>query len=331
MPSPTPPSVESHIDDVMIGVDPPSRPGRPWSLTAASVVWPRSVSRLAGQAIDGCAGSRPAFRMPAGRSRGLGAPLTAWLRADGVEVLDVPAKLARKVRMLSTGHGRKSDEADVWSVGVAALTTSHITAAAADEAAAVLRALTEHRDDLVRTRTQTANRLHSLLTQLIPAGHPRGLTGTDAAAALRTVRPRTPVGRTLRRLAVELVAELRRLDRRIAGVGDETGCRGRRLRHDLDVNLRRRNPRRREAFWPGPVRSAGSGPVTRSPRTPAWHRLKCHPVTSRATGSPGQAIGNSTTPYTSSPLHRPEETPQEGPTTRANVLPGRATKKPSNA
>ena len=33
---------------------------------------------------------------------------------------------------------------------------------ATDGAAAVLRVLTEHRDDLVRTRTQTVNRLHSL-------------------------------------------------------------------------------------------------------------------------------------------------------------------------
>jgi len=38
---------------------------------------------------------------------GLGACLTARLAGDGVGVVDVPAKLARRVRMLSTGHGRK--------------------------------------------------------------------------------------------------------------------------------------------------------------------------------------------------------------------------------
>jgi transposase len=32
--------------------------------------------------------------------------------------------------------------------------------------------LTEHRDDLVRTRTQTVNRLHALLAQLIPPACP---------------------------------------------------------------------------------------------------------------------------------------------------------------
>jgi transposase len=38
------------------------------------------------------------------------------------------------------------------------------------EATAALRTLTEHRDDMVRTRTQTISRLRALLTQLVPAG-----------------------------------------------------------------------------------------------------------------------------------------------------------------
>jgi len=55
---------------------------------------------------------------------GLGAPLTERLRADGVVVIDVPAKPARRVRMLLAGHGRKSDEADALSVGIAAWSAS---------------------------------------------------------------------------------------------------------------------------------------------------------------------------------------------------------------
>nr|WP_255474539.1 IS110 family transposase [Micromonospora sp. AMSO31t] len=104
---------------------------------------------------------------------GLGAPLTARLATDAVDVVNVPAKLARRVRMLSTGHGRKTDEADALSVGIAAHTATRLNAAVIDEAIAALHALTEHRDDLVRTRTQTVNRLHALLAQLIPAGLPR--------------------------------------------------------------------------------------------------------------------------------------------------------------
>jgi hypothetical protein len=48
---------------------------------------------------------------------GLGAPLTNRLRADGLAPVDVPAKLAARVRLLSTGHGRKSEAADAVSVG----------------------------------------------------------------------------------------------------------------------------------------------------------------------------------------------------------------------
>ncbi|WP_323055478.1 IS110 family transposase, partial [Mycolicibacterium sp. J2] len=60
---------------------------------------------------------------------GLGAPLTVRLRRHGITVLDVPAKLAARVRLLSTGHGRKSDEADAVSVGVAAHTSSSLNTA----------------------------------------------------------------------------------------------------------------------------------------------------------------------------------------------------------
>jgi transposase len=147
---------------------------------------------------------------------GLGASLTTRLAGDGVDVVDVPAKLARRVRMLSTGHGRKTDQADALSVGIAAHTATRLNTAVVDETIAALRALTEHRDDLVRTRTQTINRLHALLAQLLPAGLPRGLTAGTAAAALRSIRPRAVLARALRQVAAELLCEVRRLDRRIA-------------------------------------------------------------------------------------------------------------------
>lgn len=147
---------------------------------------------------------------------GLGAPLTRQLSADGVAVMDVPAKLAARVRLLSTGHGRKTDEADAISVGIAALTATQLNTAAVDASIIAMRALVEHREDLVKTRTQTVNRLHVLLTHLTPAGAPRGLTADRAADILRQIRPREPALKTLRSLAADLVAEIRALDRRIA-------------------------------------------------------------------------------------------------------------------
>ncbi len=152
---------------------------------------------------------------------GLGAPLTQRLAADGIAVIDVPAKLAARVRLLSTGHGRKTDEADAVSVGIAALTATRLNTAAVDAAIIAMRALVEHRDDLVKTRTQTVNRLHVLLTHLAPAGAPRGLTADRAADILRRIRPRETAAKTLRSLAVDLVAEIRALDRRIAKAATE--------------------------------------------------------------------------------------------------------------
>ena len=104
---------------------------------------------------------------------GVGAPLTARRAGDGVEVIDVPAKLASRVRVLSTGHGRKNDDADAVSVGIAALTASRLSTAAVDGAVTAMRAIVEHRDDLIKIRTQTINRLHVVLTKLVAGGAPK--------------------------------------------------------------------------------------------------------------------------------------------------------------
>ncbi|MDQ4092744.1 MAG: IS110 family transposase, partial [Actinomycetota bacterium] len=122
---------------------------------------------------------------------------------------------------LSRGHGRKNDDADAASVGIAALTATGLHTFAPDETTIALRALVEHRDDLVKTRTQTLNRLHGLLTQLVPAGAPTRLSADTAAQLLRTVRPRTPLLQTLRALASDLITEIRRLDRRITATATE--------------------------------------------------------------------------------------------------------------
>jgi len=120
------------------------------------------------------------------------------------------------VRLLSTGHGRKSDQADALSVGIAAWSAPALRTIEIDAAVAALRAVTEHRDDMVRARTQLINRLHAVMVKLVPSGLARGLTAEASAEALRRVRPRDTLGRTLRTIAVDLVAELRRMDRRIA-------------------------------------------------------------------------------------------------------------------
>lgn len=146
---------------------------------------------------------------------GLGATLAMRLRVDRIEVIDVPAKLACRVRLLSTGHGRKNDDADAISVDIAALTAPTLNIIEIDSATRALRAVIEHRDDLVKTRTQTINRLHVGLTHLIPGGAAPKLSAERAAELLRGVRPRDTAGKTMRGLAVDLISEVRHLDRRI--------------------------------------------------------------------------------------------------------------------
>ncbi|MGH8894473.1 MAG: IS110 family transposase, partial [Actinomycetes bacterium] len=54
-------------------------------------------------------------------SNGAGRSVAQRLLGDGEQVVDVPAKLAARARMLDTGHGRKTDADDAHSVAVAAV------------------------------------------------------------------------------------------------------------------------------------------------------------------------------------------------------------------
>jgi transposase len=205
--------------DVVIAVDPHKSSWTAVAVTAGLAPTGTirvEVNRAGYRQLRRFADAWPDARWAIEGAAGLGGPLAERLREDGIAVIDVPAKLARRVRLLSTGHGRKSDEADALSVGVAAWSAPALRTVEVDEAIAALRAVTEHRDDLVRARTQLINRLHALLVKLVPSGLARGLTAEAASEALRRIRPRDPLARTLRTIAVDLVAELRRLDRRIA-------------------------------------------------------------------------------------------------------------------
>jgi transposase len=56
----------------------------------------------------------------------------------------------------------------------------------------VLHLLTKRRQDLVAARTQTINRLHRLLMDLVPGGARRNLTANRAAALLAAVTQANP-------------------------------------------------------------------------------------------------------------------------------------------
>ena len=143
---------------------------------------------------------------------GLGRTLAQRLLADGEEVVDVPPKLSARVRLLSNGHGRKTDRADAVSTALAACGPGELHAAAVEGQAMTLRLLADRRDDLVARRTQVLNRLQALLAELVPGEAPPHLSADRAAALLRHVRASAGPRRTRRLLAGDLVREVRRLD-----------------------------------------------------------------------------------------------------------------------
>jgi transposase len=148
-------------------------------------------------------------------SNGIGRHVAQRLVADGESVVDVPAKLSARARVFSTGHGRKTDATDAHAIAVVAVRTTGLQKVVVDGDIVALRLLADRRDELAGARTRTANRLHRLLLELIPGGAPRYLSAAQAEALLATVRPREVAGRTRRRLAAELLADIVRLDRQL--------------------------------------------------------------------------------------------------------------------
>ena len=147
--------------------------------------------------------------------RGAGRSLAQRLVADGEVVLDVPAKLAARVRVYSQGHGRKTDKDDAVSVGLAALDGSGISLVTADDVLAGLRLLSGRREELSALRTQAACRLHRLLAELIPGGMRRELTAGKAGALLARIRPGDEVAAIRLQLARGHLAGIRALDARL--------------------------------------------------------------------------------------------------------------------
>ena len=72
--------------------------------------------------------------------------------AKGEVVLDVPAKLAARVRVFSQGHGRKTDRDDAVSIGLAALNADSVQAVQPDGAMVSLRLWCDRREELVSPR-----------------------------------------------------------------------------------------------------------------------------------------------------------------------------------
>ena len=155
-------------------------------------------------------------------SNGAGRPLAQRLLADGEHVVDVPAKLSARARLLDTGHNRKTDAHDAHAVAVVAVRTTGLRVLSYDAAArgAADAGRPARRAEqgpgagrqpaaaaAVRTRSGTGARRTSPPAQ--------------AKTILASVRPRDMVGKTRRRLAAEQLAELVAVEKKIKALTKE--------------------------------------------------------------------------------------------------------------
>src|SRR3954452_772857 len=108
---------------------------------------------------------------------------------------------------------RADGESGNSPAAVVALRHSKLRTVVREDHIAVLRLLSERHHDLVAHHTPAICRLHAVLCPLVAGGLPRRLSAARAAAELRRIRPADAVGIERRRLAVELLAEVRDADR----------------------------------------------------------------------------------------------------------------------
>ena len=154
-------------------------------------------------------------------SNGTGRPLAQRLLADGEYVVDVPAKLSARARLLDTGHNRKTDAHDAHAVAVVAVRTKNLRVLSYDADLEVLRMLVDRRDELSKSKVQAVNRLHRLLSELVPGQSKKDITALQAKAILASVRPRDSVGKTRKRLALEQLAEMVAIEKKMKASSKE--------------------------------------------------------------------------------------------------------------
>lgn len=151
---------------------------------------------------------------------GLGKLLAQRLVAEGEHVIDVPATLAAKVRLLGSTKASKNDPNDALSTAIAGLRHCGLRRVVADDHRQAIRMLVRRFGDLTARRTQAVCRLHAVLIELIPGGMPRKLKAEAASTALRKVRTDNPVDIARKQLAADLVLDVRRCDRELKVLRD---------------------------------------------------------------------------------------------------------------
>jgi transposase len=127
-------------------------------------------------------------------------------------VVDVPATLAARTRVLGTGLSNKNDPNDAMSVTVTALRERDLRRVQSVGNSQVLRLLSKPNLDIGRQRSRTVSRLRALLVELAPGGIAREINVSNATAFLARITPSTAVEQIRYHLAHDLLDDIGRLD-----------------------------------------------------------------------------------------------------------------------
>ena len=143
---------------------------------------------------------------------GHGALLAQQLVASGETVVDVPAALSARARLLDAGRKDKTDAHDARSAAIVALRHRNLRTVALEDHRQILRLLARRHHQLTAARTRAICRLHAVLCEMVEGGLSKNLSAKRASAELRKVRPVDAIGIERKRIAVEFLHEVRRTD-----------------------------------------------------------------------------------------------------------------------
>ncbi len=205
---------------VMIGIDPHKGSHAAAAVDAREVavteIEVQATKRQAGELLAWAA-QFPVRRWAIESANGHGYLLAQQLVAAGERVVDVPSTLSARVRVLDSTRSQKNDRNDARSVAIVALRQPGLRVVTAEDHVAVLRMLAKRHKQLAGLKTQAAARLHVVLATLIPGGLGKEMVPRQASALLRRVRPATMVEAERKRIAHELLSEVRKLESELKG------------------------------------------------------------------------------------------------------------------
>jgi transposase len=143
---------------------------------------------------------------------GLGYLLAQQLVGAGECVVDVPATLSSRVRVLGTGRANKNDPNDARAVAIAALRAPALAFVRPEDHVTVLRLLAKAHLDAGRARSRACCRLHALVAELVAGGIRKEVVVSQAESLLETIAPVGVAHQQRLELAYELLDEIRVLD-----------------------------------------------------------------------------------------------------------------------